>query len=111
MTIASSDISPLDVVIADVYLEDKPDVSKPRPVVVLEVDDDLLVVVGLKVTSHPPRPWVAGEVVLQDWKEEGLMKPSVARCSKKVALTLPDIKLRCGSLSGRDRMAVLSSIF
>ena len=42
----------------------------------------------------------------RDWQSEGLARPSVARCSKLVALERRDIKLRAGRLSDRDRREV-----
>lgn len=80
-------IRPFDVLIASVEFEDKPGVAKPRPVVVLEVDGGTLYVTAVKVTSHAPREWCSGEVVLVDWEREGLAKPSVARCSKIMRFT------------------------
>ena len=110
MTISTSDIRPFDVLIALVEFEDKPGVAKPRPVVVLNVNDEQLVILAVKVTSHAPRTWCPGEVVLRGWRVEGLAKPSVARCSKRLLLSVSDIKVRCGSLTDEDRLAVLEGL-
>lgn len=110
MTPSIREIQPFDVLIALVRFEDKPDVSKPRPVIVLNVNDGEVTILAVKVTSHAPREWCPGEVALLDWKKEGLAKPSVARCSKKLVLVPSDIKARCGTLTQGDRTAVLEGL-
>lgn len=110
MTLSINDIEPFDVLIASVRFEDKPDVSKPRPVIALEMQDDRLLVTAVKVTSRAPREDCPGEVVLEDWFQEGLVKPSVARCSKIVLLRISDIKGRCGALSSRDKFRVVAGL-
>lgn len=104
------DIGPFDVFIASVRFEDKPEVAKPRPVIIVSVMPDEYLVVAIKVTSHAPREWCPGEVVLVDWEAEGLAKPSVARCSKIVMLSAGDLKCRIGTLSARDRAAVSRAV-
>lgn len=104
---STAEIEPFDVLIACVEFEDKPGVTKPRPVIAVNIDDEHLSVVAIKVTSHAPRPWCPGEVVLVDWEREGLAKPSVARCSKLLLLEARDIKTRIGSLTERDQAEVL----
>lgn len=103
-------VCPYDVLIAKVRFEDKPEVVKPRPVVAVTIDDALLTVLAVKVTSHAPRAWCPGEVVLEDWQTAGLLKPSVARCSKLMMLEERDIKARVGTLSPRDQAAVMRGI-
>lgn len=110
MTPSIAEIGHFDVLVAKVRFEDRPKVSKPRPVIALRIDDDRLLVVTVKVTSHAPREWCAWEVSLADWQSKGLALPSVARCSKRVLLAASDIKARCGTLSARDRQAVLSGL-
>lgn len=110
MTLSISEIQPFEVLIALVEFEDKPGISKPRPVIVIAVSECELEILAVKVTSHGPREWCEGEVVLLDWMEEGLVKPSVARCSKRLLLSVSDIRARCGSLSARDRAAVIASL-
>lgn len=104
------DIEPFDVLIALVRFEDAPKGYKARPVIALSVNDDALAIASIKVTSHAPREWCPGEVQLIDWKEEGLAKPSVARCSRIVLLNVSDVGMRIGSLSMRDRRAVLAAL-
>lgn len=103
-------VQPFDVLIARVEFEDRPGVIKPRPVVVLQVEGGVLSVTAVKVTSHPPRQWCAGEVVLTDWKREGLAKPSVARCTKILRLRAESVRGAIGSLTPRDRTALLAGL-
>lgn len=107
MTHSTAEIHPFDVLIARVAFEDRPEVAKPRPVIVVNVDDESLTLVAIKVTSHAPREWCPGEVVLADWGAAGLAKPSVARCSKLLLLEPRDIKAKIGTLTERDRNEVL----
>lgn len=64
--------------------EDQPEISKERPVIIGAVnkETDEVLLLTVKVTGHAPRSDCAGEVVLEDWQEAELEKPSVARCSK-----------------------------
>ena len=68
--------------------EDQPEISKERPVIIGAVnkETDEVLLLAVKVTSHAPRPDCPGEVVLEDWQEAGLEKPSVARCSKHMVV-------------------------
>lgn len=43
---------------------------------------------SVKVTSHPPRQGIEGEIPLLDWQAAGLSKPSTARCSKTILVPL-----------------------
>ena len=60
---------------------DKPGKSKNRPSVVLQWDGDRRMVLITKVTGNVDRNEV-GYVVLRDWSEAGLTKPSAVRCSQ-----------------------------
>ncbi len=86
---------------AEVSFEDKAK-SKKRPVVILE--DNLVAVLAVKMTSHEPRyKTLEGEYELSCWQEAGLLKPTVAQCSK--ILTLDKSKLtekKYGTLTARD---------
>ena len=96
------------------YFEDKPDVFKYRPVVVLDLNNETgeVLVAGAKVTSHALRFDSPGEVVLQHWQEAGLTKPSVVRCSKIAQFALGDFAgcSRYGRLSPTDQAAVLRAL-
>lgn len=105
-----SAISLFDVAIVRFAFEDKPEVSKPRPAVVVGMDSDYLFVVMAKITSHAPRAEFPGEVVLEDWKAEGLLSPSTVRCSKIVKIPISEIRQIIGTLSNRDIGKVLAGL-
>ena len=90
--------------------DDKPGVFKNRPVIVANIDDSSVAVfvLSVKVTSHPPRPEFLGEVLLLDWKEAGLPKPSTARCSQVARFPKSFFlgRTKYGRLSARDALAV-----
>lgn len=89
-----------EIYLADVPFEDMPQ-SKVRPVIVLE--DSVLVVDCLKMTSQPPRP---GEYVLKEWKAAGLLKPTTVRISKRLALKPCLFRKRIGSLQLADILEI-----
>ncbi len=94
--------------------DDQPGVFKKRPVIVIgsqEVNGEILVL-SVKVTRHEARPGFSGEVVLEDWKQEGLPKPSVARCSKLARLPVRCFspEKRYGRLSDADARSVCRAL-
>lgn len=94
--------------------EDQPGKSKERPVVVAAVSKKAaeVLLLAVKVTSHAPRAEFPGEVVLLDWQQAGLEKPSVARCSKHLVVPIEVLhgQRKYGQLSSRDCLAVLSAL-
>lgn len=64
----------------DFPFEDDPTQSKIRPCVILDVDDDTLEVLSIKVTTHEPRDEY--DVPIFKWSEANLIEPSFARVSK-----------------------------
>ena len=88
--------------------EDRPGQLKHRPVVVVDVDGDALLVLAVKVTGHGPRQGYPGEVHLADWAACGLSKPSCVRCSKAAVFDVAAFEgaERYGMLSPRDQRAV-----
>lgn len=60
---------------------DKPGRSKKRPSVVLQWDGGRRMVLITKVTGNVDRREI-GYVVLRDWAQAGLTKPSAVRCSQ-----------------------------
>lgn len=88
--------------------EDKPGLVKERPVIIGAIDDENAYVLAVKVTSHKARADFLGEVVLQDWQEAGLDKPSVARCSKALIVPLEAFEAQryYGHLSNRDSLEI-----
>lgn len=101
---------PYDVWRLAFYFEDKPDVAKERPVVVLDYNSETgqVLIAGAKVTTHAPRPDFPGEVQLKNWMQAGLQKPSVVRCSKLAQFPLSDFqgRIRYGRLTADDQIAV-----
>ena len=78
--------------------------SKRRPVVVLSTEDhqqagSKLVVVG--ITSTVSLPFRPGDVLLKDWLQAGLMKPSAVRGGLAV-IDRNEIIRRLGQLSEGD---------
>lgn len=90
--------------------EDTPNRYKIRPVVIADIDvkNGRVCVMAIQVTSPAPRPNYPGEVVIQDWQTAGLVKPSVARCTKRatVAMGIFQNSRKYGKLSFRDAAAV-----
>ena len=89
-----------DVWIADVRYEDKPRQSKCRPVVIL--DSQTTFTLSLKGTSQDPREDYTGEYVLKYWREAGLEKETVIRCSMPIQLNESDFRFRIGRLCPVD---------
>ena len=94
--------------------EEDPQKTKMRPVIIAAKDDiqDEVIVLSVKVTSHPPRKGFPGEVALLDWEKAGLSKPSTARCSKHLLVPI-EAFYGCfcyGRLSKRDEDAVRQSL-
>lgn len=89
-----------DVYLADVPFEDLPR-TKVRPVIVLE--DSVVIVDCLKMTSQPPRP---GEYVLKYWKEAGLLKQTTVRISKRLELKPQAFRKYLGTVHILDRLEI-----
>ena len=89
-----------DVWIATVRYEDIPQISKIRPVVIL--DSNAIFTLSLKGTSHESREGYPGEYRLKYWKEAGLEKETVIRCSQPIQLHERDFKRRIGTLHPAD---------
>ncbi|KFI97547.1 growth inhibitor PemK [Bifidobacterium stellenboschense] len=84
-----------------VEFPDHPGVGKPRPVVITDIDGDLLSGIVAKITGN--MSWdEAGDVPLLDWKAEGLDKPSLVRCSQRFYFNRSELLRRFGRLSLRD---------
>lgn len=91
-------INPWEVWYAAVRFEDTPEV-KLRPVVVTSANE--IVVLALKVTTHPPREcW--GEYALQQWEAAGLKKQSTVRIGKRLRLEHKDMRDKVGRLHPLD---------
>lgn len=103
---------PYDVWRLSFEYEDQPGVSKMRPVVVGAVDGERAAVLVVKVTGHGPRAEFPGEVRLSGWRDAGLDKPSVARCSKTLVVPTEAFagQLRYGHLNEEDALAVAEAL-
>ena len=66
-----------------------------------EVDGDLVSGIVAKITGNTD--WdEAGDVPLLDWKAEGLLKPSLVRCSQRFYFNRSELLQWFGRLSLRD---------
>lgn len=94
--------------------EDNPQIAKMRPVIVAakEQEQAEVIVLSIKVTSHPPRTEFPGEIPLLDWGQAGLSKPSTARCSKHLLVPIQSFEgmHRYGRLSKRDEETVRDAL-
>lgn len=83
-------------------------VRKTRPVVVKSVLGDSCTV--LYVTSHVEKQDFPDFVLLQEWWNEGLSKPSAVRCFRGLAMPVAELQRsgrRVGVLSPVDRVSVI----
>lgn len=89
------------------FEEDKTKVKK-RPVVVLEISDDFIEILGVKVTSKPARSVGRSktiseyEVALFYWQEEGLDRPSIVRIDKMQTIQTSYLHYKIGNLHRHD---------
>ena len=97
---ATPDFRKWDIWLAEVQFEDIPD-SKKRPVLILE--NLVLVIDCLKMTSKAPRP---GEYALKMWREAGLHKSTTVRISKRLELEPKAMLKRIGALHPVDILEV-----
>ena len=84
--------------------EDKPEEAKIRPVLVIDARKNI--VIALKITSHNPRKEYGGEDQIEKWKEAGLDKPSVVRCSKRAVFEESDFISKRGKLQSGDIISI-----
>ncbi|MBO4552552.1 MAG: type II toxin-antitoxin system PemK/MazF family toxin [Candidatus Methanomethylophilaceae archaeon] len=88
---------------AEVFFEDDPDVSKIRPVVILE--DRIAVCVSLKVTSKVHND--ATHVILEQWESAGLTSPSWVDMSRVLNIPESCFKEKIGTLDQCDILSIL----
>ncbi|MBQ9002848.1 MAG: type II toxin-antitoxin system PemK/MazF family toxin [Eggerthellaceae bacterium] len=93
---------PWEVWLAYVRFADHPDVGKVRSVVIL--DNEIAAVVVAKVTTAQPQPMFE-YCELEDWKEEGLLKPSRVQTTPLFRVAPTDLLNAepLGTLSPGDR--------
>jgi len=76
--------------------------SKPRPVLVLfDLQRDVLICRVTSVLRSGPL-----DVILMDWAQAGLAKPSVARLDRLVTAKKTILRRRLGILSAADQLAI-----
>lgn len=81
-------------------LEEDPHKILPRPVIVLEENDETVGVLSIKVTKHNPRDeW---DTELFYWEEAKLKMKSTARTSKAIYLKLDMFDRKLGDLNPSD---------
>lgn len=101
-------IAPWQIWLAYVRFADHPEVGKVRPIVI--IDSDTVAVIAAKITSAAPLTSYQ-YYELQDWKEEGLLKPSRVQLNPLLSLNHDDLLNGepLGCLSERDQsvLAVL----
>lgn len=90
---------------AEFAFDDNPNISKTRPVLVLE-NKELYPVLAAKITKHASREYYPGEYEIKDWKSAGLKVPSTIRLSKRLLLQEVDFKSLIGKLKPIDIIGV-----
>lgn len=94
--------------------EDQPEKTKLRPVIIAakSATEAEILVLSIKVTTHPPRANFPGEIPILDWQEAGLSKPSTARCSKHLLVPISAFHgaHRYGRLSSRDEATIRNAL-
>lgn len=89
-----------EVWLAKVAFEDNPSEAKERPVLV--IDKKEAYIISFKMTSQKPREKYFGEYPIQFFHEAGLIKPTVIRLSKKLALLEDEFIRKLGRLHPYD---------
>ncbi|HTK76348.1 MAG TPA: type II toxin-antitoxin system PemK/MazF family toxin [Gemmataceae bacterium] len=94
-----------DLVLAHVPFSSGTQAKLRAALIVLDTGDaDVLIV---RVTSQKPQtPY---DVVLTEWKQSGLLFPSVARLHKMVTIETSLINRRIGQIQPTDRVAVAAA--
>lgn len=100
---------PLEVWLCHFRFLDAPQVKKVRPAIILEADDNSLIAVAVKVTSHEPRE-TPGEFEITDLQSAGLLKQSTVRCSQAIEMPYSDLIRPIGVLAPTDVISLLDSL-
>lgn len=87
------------------YEEDQT-IIKERPVIILDIDT--LECLAIKVTSHNVRDEDAFDTPIEQWKEAGLKRPSVARISKTMNLSKDNFVNKKGEIQKKDREIIIN---
>ncbi|UFU00254.1 type II toxin-antitoxin system PemK/MazF family toxin [Radiobacillus kanasensis] len=84
--------------------------GKRRPVVIVSNDVVIVELDHLIATVTSKRARNQFDVVVEFWKEAGLEKPSIVRCSKLNTLHYRELLFKIGKLQESDLKKVLSTI-
>lgn len=95
-----TDIQPQEVWYADFPFVEDETIFKYRPVVVLDVDDEVCEVLALKVTSRKPRNEF--EIEIFDWEDIPLNHISTVDATSARLLPKSNFRRRAGVLSDAD---------
>ena len=83
--------------------------DKVRPVIVVSLPQSTHKIVAIiPVSSKAKREDV--DIILKDWKDEGLLKPSVARVHRLTTLLQSDLLTELGTLHDDDAQALQNSM-
>ena len=93
-----------DVWYAHFPFADDPTQSKSRPVIVIDLSDDVATVLSIMVTTHAPRDYY--DIRVHDYQSAGLHKPSVARISQTREIPESYFEYQIGTLTLRDFQAI-----
>lgn len=74
--------------------------GKYRPILILE--ENKVIPLSAPITSNLRRADYRGNIIITDWKEAGLHKPSVVRLEKIANMELKDSDKYIGHLSEKD---------
>lgn len=81
-----------EIWLAWVEFSDHPGVGKVRPVVVIDVRDDVCMVIAAKVTSKNLEADGSGKCIpILDWQRCGLRKPSYIRLDQRLELPMENL--------------------
>ncbi|GAA0337456.1 hypothetical protein GCM10008967_29640 [Bacillus carboniphilus] len=84
--------------------------GKRRPVVIVSNDNIIAELDHLIATVSSKQVRNEFDVVIEWWKEAGLDKPSIVRCSKLHTLHYQELLFRIGKLHENDLERVLTTI-
>ena len=91
-----------EVWLAWVAFDDLPGEGKYRPVIVIHVDDEAILVLSVPVTSTAPRNCDEYDIEIFEWEKVPLEHKSTARISMTKLLQLKDFEKKIGVLSDDD---------
>lgn len=84
------DVHPGDIWLTYLHFIDKPETGKVRPVLVVDVREEDLLVVALKVTSKTKDDG-RRDMAIENWQSAGLVKPSYIRLDQAFELRISDL--------------------